>query len=221
MKFFIDWVNFFFFYYKLISIFKYSKTSTNSAICLDGTVRPPREIKSKYPLFVALSLSLPTKIREHISHWKYLINLFVIYPEIVYATSLLSGDKKSLFIFDSCWAKMLNISSFFWTGLRFYSQKLMFYFKRDQQVNILSELNTSRRLTKNLPPLICRYWENLFSRGSLWNLWVKMNSYPSSKSSCISIACPLKVRTKALEVCFVRQKSEICSQDSIQSDNLL
>ena len=181
------------FYYKLICIFKCSKISTNSAICLDGTVRPPRESKSNYSLSVALSLSLPTMIREHISHWKCLINPFVIYPEIVYATYLLSGEKKSLFISDSCWAKMLSILSFFWTGLRFSSQKLMFCFKRNRQVSILSVLNTSRRLTKNLPPLICRYWENLFSRGSLWNLRVKINSYPSSKSSCIRIACLSKL----------------------------
>ena len=118
-----------FFYNKLICIFNYSKTSTNSLICPDGTVRPSRESKSKYSLSVALSLSLPTMIREHISHWKCLINLFVIYPKIVYATSLLSGDKKSLFISDLCWAKMLSILSFFWTGLRFSSQKLMFLLK--------------------------------------------------------------------------------------------
>ena len=128
---------------------------------------------------------------------------------------------KSLFISDICWAKMFSILSFFWTGLRFSPQKLMFDFKRDRQVSIFSVLNTSWRLTKNLPPLICRYWENLFSRGSLCHLRVKINSYPSSKSSCISIACHPKVITNALEVCFVWQKSEICAQDSIQSDNLL
>ena len=113
------------FYYKLICIFKYSKISTNSAICLDGTVRAPRESKSKY----SLSLPLPAMIREHFSHRKCLINLFVIYPKIVYATSLLSGVKKSLFISDSCWAKMLSSLPFFRTGLRFSSQKLMFCFK--------------------------------------------------------------------------------------------
>ena len=211
-----------FFFFKTINWSAYSsiakQAQTNSAICLDGTVRLPWECKSKYSLSTALSLSLSTMIREHISHWKCLINLFVIYPEIVYATSLLSGDK-SLFISDSCWAKMLSILSFFWTG---FPPKSWCFGLKETDRSIFSQYSI---LLKDSPKLyhhfICGYWENLFSRGSLRNLWVKINSYPSSKSSCISIACPLKVITKALVVCFVRQKSEICAQDSIQYDNLL
>ena len=98
--------------------------------------------------------------------------------------------------------------------LSYYSLStgLMFSFKRDRQVSILSVFNTSRGLTKNLPPLIVDTEKNLFSSGSLCNIRVKMYSYPSSNSSCINIACDLKVTTEALEVCFVRQKSEICAQ---------
>ena len=141
----------------------------------------------------------------------------------MYATSWLSIDKKNSCISDSCWAKMSRSIeiSFFWTGLRPSFQKLMFSFKRERKVSILSVFNISRRHTKNLLLLICRCWKNLFSSRSLYNLRVKLYSYPSSKSSCIIITCALKVKTNVLEVCFVRLKSEICAQNSTQSDYIL
>ena len=51
---------------RFIGMIKYSKTSTNSAIWLDGTVSNHWENRSKYCFSVASLLSLPTMARKHV-----------------------------------------------------------------------------------------------------------------------------------------------------------
>ena len=53
------------------------------------------------------------------------------------------------------------------------------------------------------------------------NLRVKMYSYPSFKSSYISVTSAFKVTTKALEFCFVGRKSEICALSDHFLKNLI
>ena len=85
-------------------------------------------------------------------------------------------------------------------------------------------LFTSRRLTKNRPPLICRYLEKHLSSGSVWNRDVSTKSYPSCKRSSIKAAVHLRVVTNAWDVCVVN--AYFCDLDlyrscqpSIQSAN--
>lgn len=119
--------------------------------------------------------------------------------------SCLVSKRVHVFLIRAKLSRSIELS-LFWTGFRPSSPKLTFSVKRDREVSNLSELNNSRRLTKHPPPLICRYWENMFSSGSLFNVRVKTYSYPCSESSYISIAYSPKVATKALEVYFVRKK---------------
>ena len=133
----------------------------------------------------------------------------------------LSGERNSSKISVSCSLTILINSSILGFSLwRFSSQKFTFSFRWERQVNILSEVLSCRE-TKNLLPLICRYWENRVSRGSLWRRRPKIKSYPSSKSSFIKNDCDLRVVIRALDVCFERKLSEILDHDSSQFAKLL
>ena len=56
-------------------------------------------------------------------------------------------------------------------------------FKSVLSLIIFSDDAASLSPTRNLPPLICRYWQNRVSNGSLWNLHVMIKSYPSANKS--------------------------------------
>ena len=182
---------------------------TNSAIWLDGTVSPPQESKSKYGFSEAPSHSLPTMTKKHISHWKRLIN-FLWYNLKLCMSLLWSQLTKRVDVF------LIHAGPKCQEVLSYHSFELAWGLPSKRKGFLLKETNRSVFFqysillapTRNLPPLICRYWENLFSSGSFCNLRVKMYSYLFSKSSCISITCSLKVTTKALKVFFVRQNSE-------------
>ena len=55
-------------------------------------------------------------------------------------------------------------------------KKLMFSLIKEQDHKILSEIRASRKLTRNLPPLIRLYWEKCLSTGSLEQLPHKPHS---------------------------------------------
>ena len=103
----------------------------------------------------------------------------------------------------------------------FSSQKLIFSLISDRQLKILSEFKTSLKLTRNLPPLICRYCEKGLSMGSLWNLAVLTNSYLSSINSSIRSAWARSVATRAYFVWQVNLKDGGPHQGLIQSANIL
>ena len=77
-------------------------------------------------------------------------------------------------------------------------------FKSVLSLIIFSDDVASLSPTRNLPPLICRYWPNRLSNGSLWNLDVMMKSYPSASKSSLSKAWYFNVLTNAEAVCEVR-----------------
>ena len=146
-------------YNKFICIIKYSKTSSNKLCHLS---RWNHKSSSRKEVKILLLCSIITIIVYHDQGTNFTLKTFNQFFYITWncvATSLLSIDKESSCITDSCWAKISRSIelSFFWTGLRPSSQKLLFSFKKDRQVSILSVFNTSRRLTKNLPRLICQY----------------------------------------------------------------
>ena len=68
---------------------------------------------------------------------------------------------------------------------------------------IFSDDVASLSPTRNLPPLICRYWPNRLFNRSIWNLDVMMKPYPSANKS-YSKAWHFNVLTNAEADCEVK-----------------
>ena len=68
---------------------------------------------------------------------------------------------------------------------------------------IFSDEVISHSPTKNLRLLICQFFPNRLSRGSLWNLEVNTKSYPSPSKSSMSNVRQRRVLTSAKLVCAI------------------
>ena len=78
-------------------------------------------------------------------------------------------------------------------------------FKSVLSLIIFSDSIASPSPTRNYQPLICWYWSNCLSDGSLWNLDVMMKSYPSASQSSLSEAWHFNVLMNAEVVRKVSQ----------------
>ena len=67
---------------------------------------------------------------------------------------------------------LITVTQSWFSDVRSTSQKLIFSLIKEQHHKILSEIRTSHKLTKSLPPLIRLYWEKCLSTGSLCSLAV-------------------------------------------------
>ena len=143
----------------------------------------------------------------------------------MHVTSLLPGDKESSCIPGSKWDQNVKKYWLIVLLLSYRSFELAWglppknwcFLLRDRRVSILSVSILHGGSPKTYHHSSVDTMKIYFSSGSLCNLQEKMYSYP--KSSCICTACALKVTTKALKVCFVGRKSQICPQNSTQSVN--
>ena len=67
---------------------------------------------------------------------------------------------------------LITVTHSWFPDVRSTSQKLIFSLMKEQHHKILSEIRTSRKLTRSLPPLIRLYWEKCLSTGSICSLAV-------------------------------------------------
>ena len=109
-----------------------------------------------------------------LSHFDHLINFLATYPAIAEATSaLFSSRMLSNAILCSSTKNVHNYDN---TVLIFRCKilfpKVKFSLIKERHRKILSEFRTSRKLTRNLPPLICLYREKRRSIGSLCSVTV-------------------------------------------------
>ena len=136
---------------------------------------------------------------RHFSQSQASFNFLVMYPATCTATSVLFSSRWHSSTSFNNGDIMLSMSlSTSLSGTRFNFQKSKPASRRDFIFKFFSELCTSLKPTKHLPPLICRYLENRLSIGSDWNLLVKTNLYPSDRRYSI------KEAVNARENCLVR-----------------
>ena len=99
----------------------------------------------------------------------------------------------------------LHILSSSASGLMSSFQMLIEAFNMLIVDKILSNTCISCRSNKNLPPLICLYFENLNSRQSVWNRDVKTYLYFFSiRRYSIRDAIHRRVMASSLECCFLK-----------------
>ena len=111
-----------------------------------------------------------------LSHFDHLINFLATYPAIVEATSALFSSRTLSNAIISCVLGTKNVHNYVNTVLIFRCKilfpKVKFSLIKERHRKILSEFRTSRKLTRNLPPLICLYWEKRRSTGSFCSVTV-------------------------------------------------
>ena len=76
-------------------------------------------------------------------------------------------------------------------------------FKSALSMIIFSDDVASLSPPRNLPLLICLYWLNRLSNGSIWNLHVMMKLYPSARKFYLGKAWHFNILTNAEAVCEV------------------
>ena len=133
------------------------KPQTKSASCLDGTNGPPRDSSFRQKSF-SRSTSCDAKVCLHKSYKLRLISFLATQPYMVVATSLASSSKTATKI-SSALSSMRSLMKSRDSSASlsiFCSQKLIFSLISYRQLEILCEFKTSLKLTRNLPPFICK-----------------------------------------------------------------
>ena len=154
----------------------------------------------------------------------FFCNFIAIPPAMQCATSLLLSHSDASTISDSSnsLTEAFTLSSSSVCSVFSCSQLESHNLSSDRHLRIFSEVHTSRKITRNRPPLIERYWEKRRSIGSLCKRLVRMNSDPSTKRSSISMTFERSVHIKVSAVCLLRQKFEVpsfhCSIQSASSE---
>ena len=143
---------------------------TKLASDFDGTYSPPWERTFNHAS-LAMSKSPAFSNILQLSYYHHLINLLATYPV---ATLALFSSRTLSTVFSVLVPKMssITVTHSGFSDVLSSSQKLIFSLIKERHRKILSEFRTSRKLSRNLLPLICLYWEKLRSTRSLCSLAV-------------------------------------------------
>ena len=166
----------------------------NSASSFGDTDKPTLESKVTYWSFCK-SWSWTVSFFSQSLLLDSLSSFLAMYPDIVVATSELPPSKT--------FSKISSIDP-----IAFHQSFHNFHPRYPHVVDLHSKslypsllvsdmikcaLSTSLKLTKNIPPLFWRYYEEWRSIGSFWSRTVSTKSCPSFSNSSIWIACDRKI----------------------------
>ena len=151
------------------------------------------------------------------------MSFLATYLDMVIATSLASWSKTDSMISSAHSSNRSLMESRDSSVLLsiFSSQKLISFLISVRQLKILSEFKTSSNLQGISHHSFADIMKKHLSMGSLWNLAVFTNSYPSSINSSIRSTWAQSVVTRADIVWQVNLKDGNAHQSSIKSENIL
>ena len=146
---------------------------------MDGINNTPLESLLRYFNLLESDFTVVSKVL-HTSHLLLSNITLDMYPSMTAATSTPSSssiqDSRSYdSAFNSSLTRIKKLSSMF-SFLKSSPHIFTDSFSKLVVNKICSNNSISLNPIKNLPPLICRYFENLSSKGSFWSLDVKANS---------------------------------------------